>query len=257
VNNLDLLIPTNYQTRTDSWTWATVTAESPLRIRLDGDTDPLPATPESLVSGLSVGQRVWVQLSGHRVIVHAPSGGVAGDGTPVGVMQMWPTSTPPENYLILDGSTFDQAVYPDLYAVLGTNVLPDLRQRFPMGGTLPTDVGAVGGSDTISEANLPPHTHDMSHDHGSVNTGSDGSHNHSFTFEGNDTTTTSGADWRVTDIDFQTPGVGQNFTATTGSNGSHSHTVDLPLYSGSTGSTGSGTQFLPPYFTVNFIIKAK
>lgn len=59
--------------------WATVTQVSPLRIRLDGDTDELPVTPDSLVApaALAVNVRVWVQLYGRRLIVlGAANGGV-------------------------------------------------------------------------------------------------------------------------------------------------------------------------------------
>lgn len=74
MNNLDLLVPG--QTKSDDkWLWATVTQVSPLRVRLDGDAAALPITPENLAYGLSVNQRVWVQLSGHRVIVHGVNGG--------------------------------------------------------------------------------------------------------------------------------------------------------------------------------------
>lgn len=38
--------------------------------------------------------------------------------------------TPPTGYLPCDGSTFSQSEYPDLYAYLGTNVLPDMRGRY-------------------------------------------------------------------------------------------------------------------------------
>ena len=53
----------------DSFWWATVTATGPLRIRRDGDADPLPITPDALVSGLVVGARVWCQRSGRAVII--------------------------------------------------------------------------------------------------------------------------------------------------------------------------------------------
>lgn len=75
MNNLDLLAPTNGP-ETDTWTWATVTQASPLRVRLDGDSAPLAVTPECLYPDPSVGQRVWVQLTGRRVVIHAPSNGI-------------------------------------------------------------------------------------------------------------------------------------------------------------------------------------
>src|SRR5574342_678993 len=44
------------------WSWATVTAIAPLRVRLDGESTALAITPDALISGLAVGDRVWVQL---------------------------------------------------------------------------------------------------------------------------------------------------------------------------------------------------
>lgn len=44
------------------WSWATVTDDSPLRVQLDGEDAALDITPDTLVGGLGVGTRVWVQL---------------------------------------------------------------------------------------------------------------------------------------------------------------------------------------------------
>lgn len=65
------------------WSWAVVTDDSPLRIRLDADDDPLDITPDTLKSGLAVGNRVWVQLITNdnpsrryrRIIIHGKAGG--------------------------------------------------------------------------------------------------------------------------------------------------------------------------------------
>lgn len=53
----------------DSFWWATVTGVAPLRICRDGDADMLPITPDTLVSGLVVGDRVWCQRSGRAVVI--------------------------------------------------------------------------------------------------------------------------------------------------------------------------------------------
>jgi hypothetical protein len=45
-----------------TWAWAKVTATSPLRVKLDGESTALAITPDKLVSGLAVNDRVWVQL---------------------------------------------------------------------------------------------------------------------------------------------------------------------------------------------------
>lgn len=60
-----------------SFKWATVTAVAPLRIRLDGDTNALPVTPDSLVkpANLAIGVRVWVQSYRKRVYVLGAAGG--------------------------------------------------------------------------------------------------------------------------------------------------------------------------------------
>lgn len=50
--------------------WATVTQASPLRVRLDRDTAALPLTPETLVAGLAVNDRVRCEIAGGRVIIH-------------------------------------------------------------------------------------------------------------------------------------------------------------------------------------------
>lgn len=51
------------------WEWATVTDDSPLRIRIDNEDDPLPFAPDNLVAGLAISDRVWVQLITN--IIHA------------------------------------------------------------------------------------------------------------------------------------------------------------------------------------------
>ena len=52
-----------------TWGWATVTATSPLRVRVDGDTTPLAVDVITLVAGLTVGARVRYQLDGVLIIV--------------------------------------------------------------------------------------------------------------------------------------------------------------------------------------------
>jgi len=52
----------------DTYRWARVTQLSPIRIRLDGDTEPVESTPDSLCP-LQVGDRVWVQFHGRAMII--------------------------------------------------------------------------------------------------------------------------------------------------------------------------------------------
>ena len=63
------------QAQENSYRWATITTagtsgdNGTLRLRLDGDTDPLPYAPDALAEDLALGDRVWVQLIGRRIIL--------------------------------------------------------------------------------------------------------------------------------------------------------------------------------------------
>ena len=92
--------------------WGTVISSGvSFRVRLDGDTDPLPHTPATLVDPLSlaVGNRVRCEMSRRRVIIHGKSGGesVAADALasvfPVGAVYL---STSPTNPAALFGGTW-------------------------------------------------------------------------------------------------------------------------------------------------------
>lgn len=62
----DLLAP---QTQKSSFKWATVTGLAPLAIRLDNSPQPLNSAPVNLAGGLSIGDRVWVQIVDRRVVI--------------------------------------------------------------------------------------------------------------------------------------------------------------------------------------------
>lgn len=57
-----------------------------------------------------------------------PLAGSSGSGLPLGTILPLYTSSVPTGYLPCDGSTFDASEFPALYGLLGTNVLPDLRE---------------------------------------------------------------------------------------------------------------------------------
>lgn len=67
-SDFDVLIPAPAPEAGLSTRWATVTQVSPLRVKLDGDTDALAVTPGALVQ-VAVGDRVLCLLSGRQVIV--------------------------------------------------------------------------------------------------------------------------------------------------------------------------------------------
>lgn len=68
MKNLELLIPQK-QVQTDTFMWATVTSVDPLRIRLDGEADALEIEPDCLVPSITLGQRVWCQAHGRRLLI--------------------------------------------------------------------------------------------------------------------------------------------------------------------------------------------
>lgn len=65
----------------NSYRWGTITDTDPLRVRLDGDSDGLLITPDTLVHPrtLAIGDRVWLQFYGRRVVVLGKGGGTTHD----------------------------------------------------------------------------------------------------------------------------------------------------------------------------------
>lgn len=174
MNNLGLLLP-DKAGRTELWTWATVTSINPIKVRIDGDTAALAASPDSLYKNVAVGHRVWVQLSGHRVIIHGAGGSSANTA---GIVEWCAMASAPDGYLICNGVVYNISDYPILGPKLGSTYggngtttfgVPDLRGRVPVG--VGTATGAAGATNhplaqksgeethvfTINE--MPPHDH--------------------------------------------------------------------------------------------------
>ncbi len=85
----------------------------------------------------------------------------------IGSVAPW-LSTPPDGWLLLDGSTHAQDDYPELFAVLdaalkdGTDfTLPDTTNSFAYGVLAKADAGQVAGSNTLNltVGQLPSHNH--------------------------------------------------------------------------------------------------
>lgn len=193
-------------------------------------------------------------------------------GTPVGIpptgsVIAFAGSSAPAGWLLANGQAVSRTTYADLFAVVGedhgagdgvnTFNLPDLRDRAPVGVSATKQLADKAGVDsvTLSTNELPVHTHTINHDHPAVGTSTD-SHFHTLGFEHAANTTAGGSTERVTDINGQTGGTGTNATASTNTD-SHNHTVDIPFYSGSSGSAGGGGSFSVqnPYVALNYIIK--
>jgi len=169
-----------------AFVWATVTAVSPLRVRLDGDTTALAFTPDSLVDPLSlaVGSRVRCEISERRVVIHGTAGGLL----PAGLEALWAGAVAPAGWHLEDGSALLRATFAALFAAIGTTYgagngsttfnVPDMRGRTPVGrdtGQSEFDVlGETGGAKThtMTVAEMPSHSHQYTNRFGNVNTGS-------------------------------------------------------------------------------------
>jgi len=186
---------------------------------------------------------------------------------PTGSLIMWPSNTIPSDWKLCDGAAVSRVTYATLFSLLGTAFgagdgsttfnLPNFKNKFPYGADAVV-VGATGGSTTITTNNLPSHTHTFSVSStgsGTTNTGnatiSDPGHAHSGVL--ND----SGAGQLVAGT-----GIAYNRLLATNSNttgitdSGHTHGFSVTTSgSGTTAGTGSGTDFLPPYLGINFIIK--
>ncbi|MEM9886566.1 MAG: tail fiber protein, partial [Bacteroidota bacterium] len=143
------------------------------------------------------------------------------DLVPVGTIQMWPTSTAPSGWLICNGSSFNASTYPELNSVLGGNTLPNFNGRFPLGAG---------------------------------NSGTTGSTSHSIK-------STGGEEQHVLTIN-EMPAHSHGVTYSDRSKDGNGNNVSDLGSSGKTETTSStgGSQAhnnMPPFYTINFIIKAE
>lgn len=110
-----------------------------------------------------------------QAAIDAAVASASGD-LPVGSVIMWYGSktSPPTDWLIMDGTSFSAATYPDLNTLLGSSFVPNMADRFPRGAPAAGVAGSVGGSDASP---LPNHTHSIpaatvATDYKTANTGS-------------------------------------------------------------------------------------
>lgn len=211
---------------------------------------------------------------------------------PVGTINAYAGATAPTGWLLCDGTTSTSG-YTALAALVGATT-PDLRGKFLMGKTA-TGTGSnllgSGGSATIAEGNLPSHIHGVgtldiavggSHTH-TASTAATGTHNHSAGslklahthslsgYYNNSTTHSHPSSGNVSNAPSGSSALGSivtgaastdSVTGATATDGSHSHTVTVDAaadhdhsISGSTGATGSGTDYYQPFVAVSYIIK--
>jgi hypothetical protein len=153
-----------------------------------------------------------------------------------------------DGFALCNGQSVPAGAHPLL-----TGTLPDLSdERFIQGSTAS---GTTGGANTktLTTTELPSHTHSINHDHDSVTTSSAGNHEHSTNtghqFDGG----SGGTGFTVG----PTYNGGNRFNPNTSTAGAHTHTVDLPNFTGTSGSTGTGSAFdiRPKYFNVVYVMR--
>ena len=145
---------------------------------------------------------------------------------PVGTINAYAGSTAPTGWLLCDGTS--TSGYTALANIVGATT-PDMRGLFPMGkkdtGTGSTLRG-TGGSTTITEGNMPSHTHTQNA--------------HAHDFAGN----FGGSSAAGINVDFggagNVYGVGSNFVQVS---------TAVNQY------TGGGTAYYQPFIALNYIIK--
>ncbi len=143
----------------------------------------------------------------------------------------------PTGWMLCDGASLSTTTYAGLFAVIGYTYggassnfnLPDLRDRMIVGkGSTFSSLGATGGaaSKTLSTAEMPSHTHDIT------------IHANQLTSDSNDP-----------ENNYLGGGVGNNYTST-------SPDVDMASDAATASNTGSGSSFsiMNPYIVLNYCI---
>jgi microcystin-dependent protein len=152
-----------------------------------------------------------------------------------GTIQMWPTVTAPSGYLLCTGTAVSRSTYAALFAVIGTTFgvgdgsttfnLPNYSDRLPIGSGTIGALAATGGS---KDAVVVSHTHtatvtDPGHAHGGGASGSFG----------------------------VSPPTFYNLTA---ASSTAAAVTGISVTNSTTGVSGTNAN-LPPYLSINFIIK--
>ncbi|EON5599375.1 tail fiber protein [Escherichia coli] len=209
----------------------TAVGEGELLIRWSGTSGAhAPAFIRSRRDTTDANWSPWAQL---YTSAHPPA-----EFYPVGAPIPWPSDTVPSGYALMQGQTFDKSAYPKLAAAYPSGVIPDMR-----GWTIKGKPASGRAVLSQEQDGIKSHTHSASvsstdlgtkttssfdygtkttslFDYGTKTTSNAGSHTHSIP-------TSDGANqWGK--IPLTSGRLATQYTsATTGSSGSHSHTVGI------------------------------
>lgn len=193
-----------------------------------------------------------------------------GVAAPIGMIVDFIGTTAPTNFLAMTGQTIvsGQTTYAALWALLPISmksgssiVMPDTRGRVSVGhNTADVDfetVGKIGGFKThiLQPAEIPTHTHttpnhthnvnahqhSIDHDHPvATSSGQSASHSHGGAGTG-EVMFRDGTYFSGYGVPFNATGVAMVYSALGLASNDHSHTVDVPYFSGLSGPAGSTT----------------
>lgn len=194
---------------------------------------------------------------------------------PIGSIFLWAVLNPPAKWLICNGNPIDPE-YATLIGLIGPNT-PDLRDKLPIGASATKPVRSSGGSDVLTEAQLPAHRHARgtlvvaNHNHQGITQIADRDLSHLHIpvnpaqyviASAGEVVTTATAAAGTTRIPV---GVGPTILfgghATTGVNDrsiDHRHgiTAEAPQVNGDTADAGAGAAHVHSYVALNYIIRA-
>jgi hypothetical protein len=206
-NDSDILMEIHDRKGGDSDLWYALDSDMlAMHIKTDSDSDRLTNFIKRMAERDS---DVALKLDQHDSDIEAlfntiwTGGGGGNTGFPVGSIMAFASTKMPIGFAYADGSTYNVATYPDLFEVLGTNVLPDLRNQFLRGYNDGTDgYGATRNPLSQQSDAFGSHNHgggNHAHSYDRTETGIDGS-DVSFKAENNDgnfVSRTSGASGNI------------------------------------------------------------
>lgn len=201
---------------------------------------------------------------------HAANKGYVDSAIPIGVILPYGGDSPPNaGWLLAQGQLVNKSTWPQLWEVFGANYgtatdtqfrLPDLRSRFPVGKGTATWSDALGEAGGSKDSIIVAHQHTMAHTHTfSATSGAAGTHTHNLP-----------VGWAPVIGGFPPGGLAgagtQSGASVSGSGNliaapNHTHSVSGTTGASSAANTGSQGESgvdknLPPYITLNYIIRA-